>query len=126
MTRVKGRTDDMFIIRGVNVFPSEMERVLLEVEELVPHYQIHRLQQGSMEAARVHVEVCDHFYQQVNGDLLHEQVYMLKRTIAKQLKSACLISVEIVLEKPGGIPRSEGKAIRIIDHRHKQQKGVVK
>ncbi|WP_078393999.1 phenylacetate--CoA ligase family protein [Shouchella patagoniensis] len=125
MTRVKGRTDDMLIIRGVNVFPSELERVLLGVNDLVPHYQIHRIKQGAMESARVHVELCERFYNGIGSDLEHEAVQQLKRTISQQLKSACLVSVDIVLEQPGAIPRSEGKAIRVIDSRDKECEGVV-
>ncbi len=121
----EGRTDDMLIIRGVNVFPSEMERVLLGVNDLVPHYQIHRIKQGAMEGARVHVELCERFYNDIGTNLEHEAVQKLKKKISQQLKSACLVSVDIVLEQPGSIPRSEGKAIRVIDSRDKEREGVV-
>ena len=56
MSRVKGRTDDMLIIRGVNVFPSEIERVLLQQTGVSPHYQIHRIQHGGLEALELHIE----------------------------------------------------------------------
>lgn len=125
MTRVKGRTDDMLIIRGVNVFPSELERVLFEVENLVPHYQIYRTMNGSMESVRIHIEMSDRFYMDVEKDLSHASVLQLQKKIIDQIKSACLVSVEISLEKPGAIPRSEGKAIRVIDERNNVNQEVV-
>ena len=63
MARVKGRTDDMLIIRGVNVFPSEIERELLQIKGLAPHYQIHLLKKGNMDAIELHVELTPKLYE---------------------------------------------------------------
>ncbi|MBM7840101.1 phenylacetate-CoA ligase [Alkalihalobacillus xiaoxiensis] len=125
MTRVKGRTDDMLIIRGVNVFPSELERVLLEAMNLAPHYQIYWTTKASMEEVRIHIEIDELFYMQVGADLAHPLVKNLKATVVEQIKSTCLVSVDLMIEKPGVIPRSEGKALRVIDQRKNAAKGVV-
>lgn len=121
MARVKGRTDDMLIIRGVNVFPSEIERELLQIEGLAPHYQIHLLKKGNMDAIELHVELTPKLYEKVGGDLSHPLVQLLTNEIKHDLKNACLISVSLVIENSGAIPRSEGKAIRVIDRRMEQK-----
>ncbi|GIN21129.1 MAG TPA: phenylacetate--CoA ligase [Bacillus bacterium] len=118
MSRVKGRTDDMIIIRGVNVFPSEIERVLLKIEGLSPHYQIRLFKDGPLDCAELHVEMSDELYLGINEDLEHEKVQMLERKIKHEIKSACLVSVKTVMGMPKSIPRSEGKAVRIVDQRN--------
>ncbi|MFJ7953034.1 phenylacetate--CoA ligase family protein [Lysinibacillus sp. NPDC096418] len=120
MARVKGRTDDMLIIRGVNVFPSEIERELLQIEGLAPHYQIHLLKNRNMDEIEIHVELTPRLYEQVEGDLSHPLIQKLTKKIKHDLKNACLISVNLVIEKVGAVPRSEGKATRIIDRRNEQ------
>lgn len=117
MSRVKGRTDDMIIVRGVNVFPSEMERELLQVEGLAPVYQIHLVRKGVMDAIELHIEVDHTLYEKIGGDLHHESITLLKRKIQHQLKNACLISVDVVFNVPKALPRSEGKATRVVDRR---------
>ncbi|WP_445327060.1 phenylacetate--CoA ligase family protein [Sporosarcina sp. FSL K6-1508] len=124
MSRVKGRTDDMMIIRGVNVFPSEIERVLLKVESLVPHYQIHLVRADSLDNVELHVEIDDALYETIAGDLTDGRVIQLKKEIQSLIKSTCLVSMEVILNIPKTIPRSEGKAIRIIDFRNKNVVGV--
>ncbi|WP_085994438.1 phenylacetate--CoA ligase PaaK [Oceanobacillus senegalensis] len=114
MSRLKGRIDDMLIIRGVNVFPSEIESVLLKVEELVPHYQLVISRQGAMDKVTLKVEINERFHQLIEQDMNHEQVKMLSNKISKKLKSYCLVTIDTKIESPGKIPRSEGKAIRII------------
>lgn len=121
MARVKGRTDDMLIIRGVNVFPSEIERELLQVEGLAPHYQIHLLKKGNMDEIELHVELTPTLYEEIGGNLNHPLIQMLSRRVKHDLKNACLVSVSLVIEKSGAIPRSEGKAIRVIDRRNEQK-----
>ncbi|MED4922834.1 phenylacetate--CoA ligase PaaK [Geobacillus thermoleovorans] len=118
MSRVKGRVDDMIIIRGVNVFPSEIEHHLLRVSELAPHYQLHRLRHGHLEALELHAEVTDRFYSEVGGDLQSEQAALLAQRIQSLLKTHCLISIDVRLHSPKTLPRSEGKAVRIVDRRH--------
>lgn len=118
MTRVKGRTDDMIIVRGVNVFPSEIERVLFQMEGIVPHYQIHRVKKGQMDSVELHIELESGLYQEIGGDLAHEHVGKLKRRLLQQMKSTCLVTMDIVVNIPKSIPRSEGKAIRVVDKRN--------
>jgi phenylacetate-CoA ligase len=120
MSRIKGRTDDMIILRGVNVFPSEIERVLLQVEGLVPNYQIHRLQKGTMESVELHVELTDELFKEIAGDLRHHKVQTLSKGIVKAISSNCLVSMGVIFNEPKTLPRSEGKAIRIIDLREKK------
>lgn len=118
MSRVKGRTDDMIIVRGVNVFPSEIERVLLQIEGLVPHYQIHLVKKGTMDNVELHVEIDSSIYSIIGEDLTHPNVDKLKKVILHQIKSSCLVTIDVVINIPKGIPRSEGKAIRIVDKRN--------
>lgn len=120
MSRIKGRTDDMIILRGVNVFPSEIERVLLQVNGLVPNYQIHRLQKGTMEGGEIHVETTDELYAEIGGDLSHVKIQKLIKDISKSIASNCLVSMDVVFNAPKTLPRSEGKAIRIVDMREKK------
>jgi phenylacetate-CoA ligase len=116
MSRVKGRVDDMLIIRGVNVFPSEIEHYLLSVSELAPHYQLHLFRKGTLDCVELHVEVNDQFYQEVAENLNDERVFLLTKRIQHLLKNYCLISIDVKVQKPKSIPRSEGKAIRIVNH----------
>ncbi|WP_439710783.1 phenylacetate--CoA ligase PaaK [Anoxybacillus gonensis] len=118
MSRVKGRIDDMLIIRGVNVFPSEIERCLLQVNELVPHYQIHLTKKGSLDNVEIHVEVKQGFFNTLPTSTLEDQaVYILKKKIQHIIKNECLVNVDVRIHPPRTLPRSEGKAIRIIDRR---------
>ncbi|WP_188006726.1 phenylacetate--CoA ligase family protein [Sporosarcina sp. ANT_H38] len=124
MSRVKGRIDDMMIIRGVNVFPSEVERVLLKVESLVPHYQIRLVRTEAMDNVELHVEVDTNLYETIAEDLTDTRAIQLKIEIQRSIKSACLISMDVVLNSPKTLPRSVGKAIRIVDLRNKNVVGV--
>lgn len=120
MSRVKGRIDDMLIIRGVNVFPSEIESYLLQVEELEPHYQLALTRKGPLDNVELNVEVNEEYYKKVNYDLNHQQVVRLSKEISHMLKNKCLVSIKINIDKPGSIPRSEGKAVRIVDLRNQK------
>ncbi|WP_017753430.1 phenylacetate--CoA ligase family protein [Calidifontibacillus oryziterrae] len=118
MSRVKGRLDDMIIIRGVNVFPSEIEHFLLTVKELAPHYQVHLIKKGSMDAIELNVEITDAMYKQISGDMNHEKVHQLTNMIHHIMKNSCLVSMDIKIHQPKSIKRSEGKAVRVIDKRN--------
>ncbi len=119
MSRIKGRIDDMLIIRGVNVFPSEIEPMVLAQAELAPHYQLVVEREGGLDQLTVEVEVTEHFYGSVGGDLSAcEQAEMLKKRFTHQLKDLLGLTSRVKLYAPGGIPRSEGKAVRIIDRRN--------
>ena len=106
MARIRGRYDDMLIIRGVNLYPSEVERVLLGVEDVAPHYQLVVERPGAMDELTVLCESLssvDH-----DGLALHLQ---------RVLHDATGISMIVKVLEPGSVPRSEGKAVRVIDKR---------
>jgi phenylacetate-CoA ligase len=100
MSRVKGRTDDMLVIRGVNVFPSEIERVLLAVEGLQPHYQLVVERNDRLDELTVQVEGA-----------------IDAAPVRAQLERALGLSARVEIVEPGSIPRSEGKALRVLDRR---------
>lgn len=115
MSRVKGRIDDMLIIRGVNVFPSEIEHFLLQVKGIVPHYQLHLMRKGSMQEVELQVEVDEAFYGSIGENLKHEKCVTLSKQIRAIMKNNCLVSVDVRVNKPNSIPRSEGKAVRVVE-----------
>jgi len=108
IARVKGRTDDMLIIRGVNVYPSQIEVELLKVPELAPHYQIEVIQQGNAKGIVVHVESRE--------SLGPEAAEHLAATAAKHIKGCIGITMDVRVESPGDVERSLGKAQRVVDH----------
>ena len=112
MQRITGRTDDMLIIRGVNVFPSQIEHVLMSVEGVEPHYQIVVDREGALDVVEVQVEV--------SGDIFSDEVKVLEKLsgrIGREIKDLLGISCKIKLVEPKTIQRSEGKAKRVIDNR---------
>ncbi|HLR80782.1 MAG TPA: AMP-binding protein [Bacillota bacterium] len=119
MSRVKGRIDDMLIIRGVNVFPYEMERTLLQMKDVAPHYQLHLKKKGHLDAVTLHVEITEDVYQRCQQDLDHAEVHRLKQHVQMMIKSECLVNIDVDVLPPKSIPRSEGKAVRIVDQRMK-------
>jgi phenylacetate-CoA ligase len=112
MAKVLGRTDDMVIVRGVNVFPSQIETVLLEVGEIAPHYQI-VIDRGRtlLDELDVLVEV----QAEVFGS--PERLAQLERRLSYNVNSTLGISCKVTLVGPKQIPRSEGKAVRVVDRR---------
>jgi phenylacetate-CoA ligase len=112
MTRIFGRTDDMLIIRGVNVFPQQIEKVLFEIEGVAPHYQIVIDRKGALDETTVYVEVSESIF----FDEMKKQSE-LKETIKKRLASELGISVEVKLAEKKTLERFEGKAKRVIDNR---------
>ena len=117
MSRVKGRIDDMLIVRGVNVFPSEIEHYLIQIDGLSPHYQVHLHREGTLDIVELHVEINDETYQKVNSDMKHEYISTIMKTVQHSMKNHCLVSMKVKVLAPRSIPRSEGKAIRVIDQR---------
>ncbi len=112
MERVMGRTDDMLIIRGVNVFPSQIESVLLEFSHITPNYQIVVDRINMMDTLEVRVEM--------NENLFSDEVRkieLLERNINRAIESVLGINAKVKLVEPKSIERSEGKAVRIIDRR---------
>ncbi len=116
MGRIKGRTDDMLIIRGVNVFPSEIERVILGIPDLTPYYQIVVDRSGPMAQLAVNVEVSEAFYAGLGGTLTDSPpVHALGHHTAAALDQALSIHVVVHLQPPQTVPRSEGKAVRVVE-----------
>lgn len=109
--RVDGRDDDMMIIRGVNVYPSQVEAVLVGLDGLAPHYQIRLFKEGALDAMAVDVEVLPDAPQDA------EALTAASRDVRHHIKSIIGVSCQVDVKKPGGIPRSEGKAVRVIDER---------
>lgn len=110
--RILGRTDDMLIIRGINVFPSQVESVLMNIPEVGDHWQILVDRQGPLDIMTVRVELTEKGFSDKIGDLMK-----LKGKISKELKGVLNIAADVDLVEPGTIPRSEGKAKRVIDKR---------
>ena len=117
MTKVKGRTDDMLIVRGVNVFPSEIERVVLEQRELAPHYQIRLSRDGALDRLAVHVEVNAAIWQSFGSTTDCDEARRIAARLRKELASALVLTADVTLGAPGSVPRSEGKAVRVVDAR---------
>lgn len=113
MHKVLGRTDDMLIIRGVNVFPSQIESVLVGMEHIGPHYQIYVQKKGYMDEIEVHVEL-------VNANLLEKfsELETLEKNIRHKLRTVLQIDAKVKLVEPKSIERSIGKAKRVIDLRN--------
>jgi phenylacetate-CoA ligase len=113
MQRIMGRTDDMLIIRGVNVFPSQIEEVLIAIEGTEPHYQIVVDRVENLDELTILVEM--------NEKLLSDEIKELERVemkIRNEIESVLGIKVEVKLVEPKSITRSEGKAKRVIDNRN--------
>jgi phenylacetate-CoA ligase len=112
MAKPSGRTDDMLIVRGINVFPSQIETVLLQVEGVQPHYQIIVDRQHTLDDLEVWVEVSDEvFADEIRG------LEALEQRIRNELHNALGIAARVRLVEPRSIQRSEGKAKRVLDRR---------
>lgn len=114
MKKTMGRTDDMLIIRGVNIFPSQVEEILFDIEGCEPHYQLVLTNEGPMDLLEVHVEVTENIF----FDEMKKQRSFLE-LIEKRIKSALGVGVTVKLVEPKSMPRHEGKAVRVIDNRKK-------
>ena len=114
MGRVMGRSDDMLIIRGVNVFPSQIEAVLVGIEGLEPHYQLIVDRVGSLDTLEVQVEVTE---KQFDGADEVKVLQKLEKQLLKDMKDYLGITAKVKLVEPKTIQRSEGKASRVIDKR---------
>lgn len=111
MAKITGRTDDMLIIRGVNVFPSQVEEQLLMVDGLAPHYYLEVSKKGHLDALEIHVEIA----LPSSPSVMQESQNVLRHRV----KSLIGVSATVTVHEPGSIPRSEGKAQRVIDKREK-------
>lgn len=113
MAKIMGRSDDMLIIRGVNVFPSQVESVLLNIPETKPHYMLIVDRKGTMDTLEIQVEIADQYFTDEMSSL-----NQLRNKIKHQVESVLGIGVIITLAEPKTIERSEGKAKRVIDNRN--------
>ena len=112
MSKVTGRTDDMLIIRGVNVFPSQIESVLLEIGQTAPHYLLIVDRKDNLDSLEVWVEMTQSLF---SDEVKH--IEDLERMIKKEIESTLGINAKVRLVEPKTIERSEGKAKRVIDKR---------
>ena len=113
MGKVMGRSDDMLIIRGINVFPSQVESVILSMAEFEPRYMIVVDRKNNLDTMQVQVEVRKNFF---NDDI--GQMFQMRKALADKLKSVISIKADVKLMEPGSIERSQGKSVRVIDKRN--------
>lgn len=112
MEKVTGRSDDMIILRGVNVFPTQIEELILQQPALAPHFQIELSRPGRMDQMRILTEVSD-------AGVLETSRADAKAQLSSAIKQSVGISAYVDVGDIGAVPRSEGKAVRIIDKRPK-------
>ena len=110
--RIKGRTDDMLILKGVNIFPIQIEKKLMDIPGVGQNFLIVLDREGYNDHMTVKVEVNREFFL---GDL--KQLEGLRRRIVEDLKSDILITPKVDLVEPGSLPKGEGKAVRVVDNR---------
>ena len=109
LQRITGRSDDMLIIRGVNVFPSQIEELIVRDDRLTPHYQLHLTRSGALDEVLLRVEV--------HPGVAQDQFGQCAGALAATIKSYAGVTMHVDVVAPGTIPRSQGKAVRVIDQR---------
>ena len=107
--KITGRSDDMIILRGVNVFPTQIEEQLMTIDTLAPHFQIELYKDGRMDAMRVHVEAIPSADATARSEA--------GASLTRRIKDIVGISTEVVVGEPGAVERSQGKARRVVDNR---------
>jgi phenylacetate-CoA ligase len=113
MEKITGRSDDMIILRGVNVFPTQIEEQVMATGGLAPHFQIELYKSGRMDAMRVYVEA--------NPDAADNlSKTAAARMLTKHIKDMVGVSTEVIVGNPGEVARSQGKAVRVVDNREKE------
>lgn len=125
MAQIRGRSDDMLIIRGVNVYPTQMEAVLLGIPEVAPHYQIIVTRPSIMDEVELKLEVAEAYFREIGQKLLSDEVIeadhrlaQLRDKVGHKIKDNLGVSVKVSLIAPGTAPRSEGgKLKRVADLR---------
>jgi phenylacetate-CoA ligase len=113
MEKITGRSDDMIILRGVNVFPTQIEEQVMGTDNLAPYFQIELHKPGHMDAMRVFVEATPNAADDVSKTTA-------ARILTKHIKDMVGITTEVVVGDPGAVARSQGKAVRVIDNRNKE------
>jgi phenylacetate-CoA ligase len=109
MEKITGRTDDMVILRGVNLFPTQIEELILRTPALSPHFQLHLSRRGRMDAMAVHVER--------RADITAAEADAAGTQLVALIKNTIGVTTEIAVQEPGAIERSAGKMRRVIDTR---------
>ncbi|SKA25093.1 AMP-binding enzyme C-terminal domain-containing protein [Trichlorobacter thiogenes] len=112
MKKTMGRSDDMLIIKGVNVFPSQIEEILFSIEGCEPHYQLIVQRTGTTDILEIDIEVTENIF----FDEMKKQRAFLE-SIERRIHSALGVGATVKLVEPNSIPRHEGKAQRVIDKR---------
>lgn len=115
MSKVVGRSDDMIVVRGVNVFPSQIESILLDIEHTQPHYQIVLKKRGALDHLEVRVEVTEEIF---NDEM--KKLRAVEEEIRAKLRVGLGLDVDVRLVEPKSIERSTGKAKRVFDERPKE------
>lgn len=110
MDKITGRSDDMLIIRGVNVFPTQIEEQILKIGSLAPHYQIEITRENNLDLMQVNVELAPNAESGKRSEA--------EKELQKYIKDIIGISTRVIVHLEGGVPRSEGKATRVIDKRN--------
>ena len=110
MEKITGRSDDLIIIRGVNIFPTQVEEKILEVKELAPHFQIELSRKERLDEMLISVELSK------LGEVAKIQEY--QRTLSENIKNSLGVSVKVLISEEGSVARSEGKAVRVVDKRN--------
>ncbi len=114
MEKITGRSDDMIILRGVNVFPTQIEEQVMATGGLAPYFQIELYRAGRMDAMRVFVEIRSKAADEASRAAA-------ERMLVKRIKDMVGVSCEIIIGDPGSVPRSQGKAVRVVDSRPKER-----
>jgi len=109
--RITGRNDDMLIIRGVNVYPSQVEAVLVGLPNIAPHYQLVVERKGTLDHVTIEVEP--------NAGVAKETYAAIAHDVVHHIKSMIGVTTDVIIKEPGQIPRSQGKAVRVRDLRPK-------
>jgi len=118
MARIKGRSDDMLVIKGVNVYPSQLEAALLTMPELAPHYQLIVDRRQGFPTIAVHVEPAEDLVRSWGGfDSGRPEVGALSIRVRELLRAHLSLNPEVAIVPPKTIPRSEGKAVRVVERR---------
>lgn len=113
MEKITGRSDDMIILRGVNVFPTQIEEQVLSVSDLASHFQIELTGEGRMDSMAVSVEVTE-------GNVSDEDRANAASVLTKKIKDVVGVSTKVTVGMPGSVERSQGKAKRVVDNRPKE------
>lgn len=125
MGPIRGRTDDMLVVRGINIYPTQIEEVLQGIPDLVPHYQLIVSRDGTLDEAEVKVEVSDALYRSVGQEVLSDellaadqQLSALRELVVRKIRDTLGLRITVTLMAPGTVPRSEGgKLRRVVDQR---------